>query len=83
LDGLAAGLVLVALAMALGINGARRASAQGELDRIFTLSSDVIAVADFRGFFTRVNPAAERILGYAGDELRAKAVPRLRPPGGS
>jgi PAS domain S-box-containing protein len=69
---LAAGLVLAALAGALGVNAARRASAQDELDRIFTLSTDMIAVADFDGRFTRVNPAAERILGYAEEELLAR-----------
>ena len=66
---LAAGLVLAGLAAALGLSGARRARAQDELDRIFTLSPDVIAVADFHGRFTRVNPAAERILGYTQQEL--------------
>jgi PAS domain S-box-containing protein len=69
---LAAGLVLAALAGALGVIAARRARAQDELDRIFTLSSDLIAVADFDGYFTRVNPAAEQILGYTADELLAR-----------
>jgi PAS domain S-box-containing protein len=66
---LAAGLALAALAGALAINAVRRARAQRELDRIFTLSPDVIAVADFDGHFTRLNPAAEQVLGYTRDEL--------------
>jgi PAS domain S-box-containing protein len=69
---LAAGLVLAALAGALGLNATRRAKAQDELDRIFTLSSDLITVADFDGHFTRVNPAAEQILGYTEQELLAR-----------
>jgi PAS domain S-box-containing protein len=69
---LAAGLALAALAGALGVNGARRARAQRELDRIFNLSSDLIAVADFEGHFTRVNPAVEQILGYTGEEFLAR-----------
>jgi PAS domain S-box-containing protein len=69
---LAAGLVLAVLAGALGVTAARRARAQQELDRIFTLSSDVIAVADFDGRFTRVNPAAEQVLGYTPEELLAR-----------
>jgi PAS domain S-box-containing protein len=69
---LAAGLVLAALAGALGVNAARRARAQDELDRIFTLSPDVIAVADFDGHFTRVNPAVEQVLGYTAQELLAR-----------
>jgi PAS domain S-box-containing protein len=69
---LAAGVVLAGLAAALGVNRARRARAQEELDRIFTLSPDLIAVADFDGYFRRVNPAAERILGYTEQELLAR-----------
>jgi PAS domain S-box-containing protein len=66
---LAAGLVAALLATALGISAARRARAQDELDRVFTLSSDPISVADFDGRFTRVNPATERVLGYPDAEL--------------
>jgi PAS domain S-box-containing protein len=69
---LAAGFVLAALAAALGANGARRAKAQAELDRIFNLSPDVIAVADFEGLLTRVNPAASRVLGYTEEELLSR-----------
>ena len=69
---LAAGLVLAPLAGAVGVNAARRAKAQEEVDRIFTLSSDLITVADFDGHFTRVNPAAEEILGYTEEELLAR-----------
>ena len=69
---LAAGLLLAALATALGASAARRARAQEEVDRIFTLSNDLISVADFDGYFRRVNPAAERILGYTQDELLAR-----------
>jgi PAS domain S-box-containing protein len=68
----AAGLVLAALAGALGINAARRTRAQDELDRIFTLSTDLISVAGFDGCFRRLNPAAERILGYTKEELLAR-----------
>jgi PAS domain S-box-containing protein len=66
---LACGLVLAGLAAALGMNAARRARAQNELDRIFNLSPNLIAVANFDRHFTRVNPGAERILGYPQDEL--------------
>jgi PAS domain S-box-containing protein len=69
---LGAGLVLSASAVALAANRARRARAQDELDRIFTLSADPIAVADFDGYFTRVNPAAERVIGHPREELLAR-----------
>ena len=69
---LAGGLVVAALGGALGLNAARRAKAQDELDRIFTLSSDLITVANFDGYFTRVNPAAERVFGYTKEEFLAR-----------
>jgi PAS domain S-box-containing protein len=78
---LAAGLVLAALAAALGVSGARRARAQDELDRIFTLSSDLIAVANFDGYFTRVNPAVRRILGYTEEEFLARPYLDFVHPG--
>jgi PAS domain S-box-containing protein len=68
----AGGLLLAALAGALGVNAAHRATAQEELDRIFMLSPDLIAVADFGGTFTRVNPAVEQILGYTKEEFLAR-----------
>jgi PAS domain S-box-containing protein len=69
---LAVGLVLAVLAGALAVNEARRARAQNELDRIFVLSSDLIGVADFEGYFRRVNPAIEQILGYTAEEFLAR-----------
>jgi PAS domain S-box-containing protein len=69
---LGAGLVLAAFAAALGVNDARRARAQDELDRIFSLSPDLITVADFDGHVTRVNPAVEQVLGYTEEEFMAR-----------
>jgi len=77
---LAVGLVLAGLADALGVNAARRARAQNELDRIFNLSSDLIAIADFEGRFTRVNPAVEEILGYTAAEFLARPSVQLVHP---
>lgn len=47
--------------------GAPRAAL--DLERFFALSLDMLCVADFRGFFTRVNPAFERVLGHTSDEM--------------
>jgi PAS domain S-box-containing protein len=69
---LAGGLVVAVLSGALELNAGRRARAQDELDRIFTLSSDPIVVASFDGYFTRVNPATERLLGFTERELLAR-----------
>jgi PAS domain S-box-containing protein len=69
---LAGGLVLAALAHALGLIAARRAKAKAEADRLFTLSADLITVAGFDGFWKRVNPAFERLLGYTEREALAR-----------
>ena len=50
---------------------AQRKWAADELDRFFTLSLDLLCVASFNGYFTRVNPASERILGFTEAELCA------------
>ena len=69
---LASGLLLAALAGALAVIAMRRARTQQDFDRIFNLSPDLVAVADFDGHFTRVNPAAEQVLGYTPEELLAR-----------
>jgi PAS domain S-box-containing protein len=46
--------------------------AQEELDRFFNLSVDLLCIANFDGFFLRLNPAWERTLGIPRDELVAK-----------
>jgi PAS domain S-box-containing protein len=69
---LAGDLLLAGLAAELGVIAVRRARAHQDFDCIFNLSPDLVAVADFDGHFTRVNPAAEQVLGYTEKELLAR-----------
>ena len=45
--------------------------ASEDFDRFFTLSLDLFCVVTFEGYFLRLNPAWETVLGYSRDELRS------------
>jgi two-component system, sensor histidine kinase and response regulator len=42
---------------------------KNELEHLFNLSMDMLAIVDFDGKFLLVNPSWERVLGYSLDEL--------------
>ena len=51
-----------------------------ERDRIWQVSEDLLGVSNFDGYFTSVNPAWTRLLGWSEDEIRRMHVGELRHP---
>jgi PAS domain S-box-containing protein len=68
------GLALAALTGAFATLSERRRHAQRDVDRIFTLSPDPIAIVGPDGYFVRVNLALAHLLGYTAAELRSRPL---------
>jgi len=51
-----------------------------DLQRFFTLSLDMLCMVDFDGFFKRLNPSWEQVLGFPIEELLARPfIERIHP----
>ncbi|WP_415954278.1 nitrate- and nitrite sensing domain-containing protein [Streptomyces sp. KLOTTS4A1] len=55
----------------------RRQEAEHEVDNLFTLSADLLCIADLEGYFRRVNPAFEEVLGHAPEVLLGRPFMEL------
>lgn len=50
------------------------AASTRDRDRLWTISQDILLVCDFDGVITAINPSAERLLGWAEDEMVGKTL---------
>ncbi len=69
---LAGGLALAAVTGALAVTTERRRRAMREVERYFTLSPEMVILAGFDGYWKRVNPAVEAVLGHTEREALAR-----------
>jgi len=51
-----------------------------DLEKFFNFAVDMLCIADTKGFFRKVNPSFERVLGYDTDELLATSYLDLVHP---
>jgi PAS domain S-box-containing protein len=63
------GIAFLLLGTLLGTFVDARRKLEGELTRYFDASLDLLATADLAGWFTRVNPAWEHVLGHSPETL--------------
>jgi len=63
--------ILIGMSEQIGTEVLRKMREE-ELHNFFELSSDILLIADFEGYFKKVNPALSKLLGYSEVELYSK-----------
>ncbi|MBF0552919.1 MAG: PAS domain S-box protein [Nitrospirae bacterium] len=53
-------------------NISKRKKAAADLDTFFTISHDMMCIADTNGYFRKVNPMFEKTLGFTSEELMSR-----------
>jgi PAS domain S-box-containing protein len=71
-DYLSRGVVFFVLGGVAGVLADRLRRLSAESSRFWTLSPSLFCIADLDGYFTRINPAWERTLGWTTEELCAR-----------
>ncbi|MET3999900.1 PAS domain S-box protein [Marinobacterium sp. MBR-109] len=57
-----------------------RLKAEEEFERFFTVSLDLLCIADTKGYFRRINPAFKETLGWTEEELLSQPFTNLVHP---
>ncbi|UOF02917.1 hybrid sensor histidine kinase/response regulator [Bdellovibrio reynosensis] len=71
--------ILVAMIMVLRDNAGRK-KAEQDLNQFFNVSIDLLAMADTKGYFRKINPAFVELLGYSAEEFCSKpAIEFIHP----
>lgn len=52
----------------------KRRRTEEQLERLFSLSPDLLCVAGTDGFFKQVNPAFKQVLGYGSEEMLSRPI---------
>jgi PAS domain S-box-containing protein len=52
----------------------RQQKAERQAERVFDMSVDLLCIAGFDGYFKRVNPAFERMLGHSAETLLSRPI---------